>query len=55
MWTSALLGAKNFKFLEIYGVSARIRGVELVETFFGQMGRGSIFYDFVRTSFMDDP
>jgi len=38
---SALLDAKNSKFFEIYGMSARTRG--------------SIFRDFVRTSFMDGP
>jgi len=26
VWTSALFGAKNFGFFEIYGVSARTRG-----------------------------
>jgi len=38
---SALFGAKNFKFFEIYGVSARTTvggGVEPVRTFFGQGG-----------------
>jgi len=36
-------------------VSTRVReeGVEPVRTFCGQGGRGSIFRDFVRTSFMD--
>jgi len=43
MRTFALFGAKNFGFFEIYGVSARTRG------------KGSIFRDFVRTSFMDGP
>jgi len=43
MRTTALLGAKNSGIFEIYGVSARTRG------------RGSIFHDFVLTSFMDDP
>jgi len=40
MRTSALLGAKTFKFFEIYSVSARIRerGVEPVRTFFGKRG-----------------
>jgi len=55
MRTSAFFDAKNFGFFEIYGVSARIRGVEPVRTFFGQGGRGSSFHDFVRTSFIDDP
>jgi len=41
MRTSALFGVKTFEFFEIYGVSARTRG------------EGSIFRDFVRTSFMD--
>jgi len=38
--TSALLGAKNSEFFEIYGVSATIREEE------------SIFRDLVRTSFI---
>jgi len=57
MRTSALFGAKNFGFFEINGVSARTRdegSFEPVRTFCGQ-GEGSIFHDFVRTSFMDDP
>jgi len=38
MWTSALFGAINIGFFEIYGVSALTRGrrVEPVRTFFGQ-------------------
>jgi len=32
--------ANNFKFFEIYGVSARTRGVESVRTFCGQGGKG---------------
>jgi len=53
---SALFGAKNARFFEIYGRFARTRveGVEPVLTVFGK-GEGSIFCDFVRTSFMDDP
>jgi len=35
MRTSALFGAKNFEFFEIYDVSARTRRVEPVRTFFG--------------------
>jgi len=31
MRTSALFGAKNFEFFEIYGVSARTRGEEGVD------------------------
>jgi len=56
MRTSVLFGAKNFGLFEIYGVSARTRRerVESVRTFCGQ-GGGSIFRDFVRTSFMDGP
>jgi len=42
MRTSAVFGAKNFGFFGIYDVSARTR-------------RGSIFCDFVQTSFMDGP
>jgi len=41
---------KNLEFFEIYGVSATTRVVKC-----GQKGRGSIFCDFVRTSFMDGP
>jgi len=58
MWTSAFFGGKNFRFFEIYGVSARTRreGVEPMRAFFGQGGGvGVIFRDFVRTSFMDGP
>jgi len=32
MRTSALFGAENLRFFEIYGVSARTRGVEPVRT-----------------------
>jgi len=42
MRTSALFGAKNFEFFEIYGVSERTRGggrVERVWTFCGQGGQ----------------
>jgi len=40
MRTSALFGAKNFEFFEIYGVSARIRGERVSQSgdFFGQGG-----------------
>jgi len=67
MRTFALFGAKNFRFFEINGVSARTRGgrVEPVRTFYGEgggevasadkRGGGTIFRDFVRTSFMDGP
>jgi len=51
MRTSALFGGKNFEFVEIYSVSTRTRGGGKL---CGQ-GRGSIFRDFVRTSFMDGP
>jgi len=63
MRTSALLAQKtldfskfmvffrNFGFFEIYGMSERTRegerGIEPVQTFFGQGKRGSIFRDFV--------
>jgi len=47
MRTSSLFRAKNFGFFEIYGVSARTRGVEPVRKM------GVIFRDFVRKSFMD--
>jgi len=55
--TSALFSTKNVGCFEIYGVSARIRegkgGIEPVRAFCGK--GGSIFRDFVRTSFMDGP
>jgi len=41
--TLALFRAKYFRFFEIYGTSARTRGVEPVQTFCRQGGRGSIF------------
>jgi len=41
---------KNLEYFEIYGVSARTRGVSAEK----EEG-GSIFRDFVRTSFMDGP
>jgi len=44
MRTSTLFSQKNSRVFEIYGVSARTRGV-----------KGLIFRDFVRTSFMDGP
>jgi len=50
MLTCALFDAKNIGFVEIYGVSTRTgEGIKPVRT----TGRGSIFRDFVRTSFMD--
>jgi len=63
MRTSALFGAKTFDFSKFMvcphgqgGEGGRKRGVEPVQTFCGQGGRGgSIFRDFVRTSFMDGP
>jgi len=60
MWTSELFGVKNFGFFEIYGVSARTKSMwdrasaDILQT--RREGvRGSIFRDFVRTSFMDGP
>jgi len=50
MQTSALFGAKNFGFFQIYGVSTCTMRVEPVQTFCRQKERGSIFCDFVRTS-----
>jgi len=38
MQTSALFSTKNVGFFDIYGVSARTRGVEPVRTFSGQGG-----------------
>jgi len=57
MRTSALFGAKIFGFFEIYGVSAvrTNKGIGPVRIFCEQCGSGSIFRDFVRTSFMDGP
>jgi len=43
MRTSTLFVVKNFGFFEIYGVSARTRGVEPVRTFYGQ-GEGGQFF-----------
>jgi len=43
MWMSALFGAKIIGFFEIYGVSARTRGVKSVRTFFGKGERGQFF------------
>jgi len=56
MRTSALFGAKNFGLFEIYGVSARIRGEggwASTDDILRTKGEGSIFCDFVQTSFMD--
>jgi len=51
MRMSALFVQKNFKIFEIYGVSAQTR-----EEGLSQCGHaGSIFRDFVWTSFMDGP
>jgi len=43
MRMSAFIGAKNFGFLKIYGMSARTTEVELVRTFFG-LGIGVLFF-----------
>jgi len=51
MRTSALFGARNFGLFEIYGMSARTRGVEPVKTFFGK--GGWVFRDYARTSSMN--
>jgi len=55
MRTSALFGTKNFGFLKFmvcpHGQEGG--GIEPVRTFCGQVG--SIFCNFVRTSFMDGP
>jgi len=48
MRMSALFGAKNTEFFEIYYVSTRTRGEASADK-----GEWSIFCDFVRTSFMD--
>jgi len=52
---SALFEAKNFGFVEIYGVSARKKGGGASADILQTRGEGSIFRDFVRTSFMDGP
>jgi len=39
MRTCALFDAKKLRIFRNYGVSARIRGVEPVRTFFGQRGQ----------------
>jgi len=44
MRTSTLFGTKNFEFFEIYGVSARTRGVKPVRTFCGQGVKGGQFF-----------
>jgi len=56
MWMSALFDTKNFGFFEICG-QVGTRGVEPVQIFCGQGWGpgGSIFHDFVVTSFMEDP
>jgi len=53
----SFLAQKNFGFFEIYGLSARKKGlkIEPVRSFFGQLRKGSIFCDFVLMSFMDGP
>jgi len=55
MRTSAFYGAKDIGFFEIYGTSARAREVKLVRTFYGQGERGSIYRNFVQTTYMDGP
>jgi len=57
MRTSGLFGARNFRFFEIYGVSARTRGkgYSQCEHLADKGGEGSIFHDFVRTSFINGP
>jgi len=58
MWTPVLFGAKTIGFFEIYSVSTRTRGrggglVWASADIFWTREEGSIFRDFVRTSFMD--
>jgi len=55
MRTSALFGAKNFGFFEIYGVSARTRGGGLASADILRTGERVIFRDFLRASFMNGP
>jgi len=54
MRTSALFGAKNSRFFEIYGVSARTRRSRASADILRTRERGN-FCDLVRTSFMDGP
>jgi len=44
MWTSALYGAKNIRFFEIYGVSARTGGGLSQCEHFADKERGSQFF-----------
>jgi len=55
MWTSVLFGAKTFEFLEIYDVSHEQGKSGFVQCrhFEDKGGGRSVFFDFVRTSFMD--
>jgi len=58
MRTSALFGAKKLRiFLNLWCVRTDMggRGVKPVRTFCRQGRGGSIFRDFMRTSFMDGP
>jgi len=57
MRKSALFGAKtlNFSKIIVRPQRTRWRRVEPVRTFCRPEGRGSIFCEFVRTSFMDGP
>jgi len=56
MRTSAPFGVKKLGFFEIYGMSSWTRGRGLASAdILRTRERGSIFRDFVRTSFMDGP
>jgi len=57
MRTSALFGAKKFRFFEIYAVSARTRGERVVPVrkFCRQGEEGQFFSILCWTSFMDGP
>jgi len=55
MWTSALFGAKNFDFRNLYRVSARTKGEGGSASADILLIRGLVFRDFVRTSFTDAP
>jgi len=55
MRTSTLFGAKNFRFFEICGVSARTRGDLSKCGHFADKGGGVNFSRFCGDSFMDDP
>jgi len=52
MWTSAIFCAKNFGFFDIYGVSARTRGLSH-SGHFADKGLGKSIFAICATSFKD--